>query len=71
MNKLEAITRTAKRFTNLIDNGIIPSATVIDIIVYYDNLLDKSKAEIQYESEIERNFAEEEIKQKYDEEDYY
>jgi|688.fasta_scaffold1309319_2 hypothetical protein len=71
MNKLEAITRTAKRFTNLIDNGIIPSATVIDIIVYYDNLLDKSKAEIQYESGIERNFAEEEIKQKYDEEDYY
>jgi len=71
MNKLEAITRTAKRFTNLIDNGIIPSATVIDIIVYYDNLLDKSKAEIQYESEIERNFAEEEIEQKYNDEDYY
>lgn len=71
MSKLEALTRTCKRFTNLLDGGIVPSATVIDIIVYYENLLDKSTAEIQYESGITRNFAEEEAEELMNEADYW
>lgn len=71
MNRLEAIAQTQKRFTNLMDGKVIPSASVIDIIIYYENLLETSKAEIKYMSNIESNFAEAEIEDLINEESDY
>lgn len=71
MNRLEAIAQTQKRFTNLMDGKVIPSASVIDIIIYYENLLETSKAEIKYMSNIESNFAEAEIEEQLSEADYW
>ena len=36
MTRLEAMTKTSKRFTNLMDGSVLPSANVIDIINYYE-----------------------------------
>lgn len=71
MTKLEAIAQTQKRFTNLIDGKVILSASVIDIIIYYENLLETSKAEIKYMSNIEKNFALQEAQELLDEADYW
>ena len=71
MNRLEAISQTQKRFTNLMDGKVIPSASVIDIIIYYENLLETSKAEIKYMSNIEKNFALQEAQELLDEADYW
>jgi hypothetical protein len=71
MTRLEAIAQTQKRFTNLMDGKVIPSASVIDIIIYYENLLETSKAEIKYMSNIEKNFAEAEIEEQLNEADYW
>ena len=71
MTRLEAIAQTQKRFTNLMDGKVIPSASVIDIIIYYENLLETSKAEIKYMSNIEKNFALQEAQELLDEADYW
>ena len=70
MTKLEALTRTKKRFTNLIDGKIISKASVIDIIVYYEALVDLKPVKVEYQSLIEKNFAEEETQDLLNEADY-
>ena len=71
MTKLEALTRTQKRFTNLIDGKVISKASVIDIIVYYEALVDLKPVKVEYQSLIEKNFAEEEAQQLLNEADYW
>ena len=71
MTRLEAMTKTSKRFTNLMDGSVLPSANVIDIINYYEYLIDNNPAEVKYMSNIERNFAEAEIEEQLSEADYW
>jgi hypothetical protein len=71
MTRLEAMSQTSKRFTNLIDGNVLPSASVLAIINYYEFLIDSNSAEIKYQSGIEQNFAEQEIQELLTEEDYW
>jgi hypothetical protein len=71
MTKLEAMAKTSKTFTNLMDGSVLPSASVIAIINYYEYLLDTNPAEIKYQSGIEANFAEAEIEDLVNEESDY
>lgn len=71
MTRLEALAKTSNRFTNLMDGCVLPNASVIAIIVYYENLIDTNPAEIKYQSGIEANFAEAEIEEQLSEADYY
>lgn len=71
MTRLEAMAQTSKRFTNLMDNSVIPSASVLAIINYYEFLIDSNPVEIKYQSGIEASFAEAEIKEQLSEADYW
>ena len=71
MTKLEAMTKTSKRFTNLIDGNVLPSASVMAIINYYEYLIDSNPVEVKYQSGIEQNFAEQEIEELLNEADYW
>ena len=71
MTRLEAMSQTSKRFTNLMDNSVIPSASVLAIINYYEFLIDSNPVEIKYQSGIEQNFAEQEIEELLTEADYW
>ena len=71
MTKLEAMAKTSKTFTNLMDGSVLPSASVIAIINYYEYLIDTNPAEIKYQSGIEANFAEAEIEDLVNEESDY
>lgn len=61
MTKLEALAATSKRYTNSIDGKVISSASVIEIITYYEYHSDTNLVEIKYQSGIESNFIEEEL----------
>jgi hypothetical protein len=71
MTKLEALTRTQKKFTNLIDGKVLSNASVIDIIIYYEALVDLKPVKIEYQSLIEKNFLEEEYQEMLNEADYW
>jgi hypothetical protein len=71
MTKLEAMAQTSKRFTNLMDGSVLPSASVLAIINYYEFLIDSNPVEIKYQSGIEANFAEAEIEEMLEEADYW
>ena len=71
MTKLEAMAKTSKAFTNLMDGSVLPKATVLDIINYYEYLIDNNPAEVKYMSNIEQNFAEAEIEEQLNEADYW
>jgi hypothetical protein len=71
MTKLEALTRTQKKFTNLIDGKVLSNASVIDIIIYYEALVDLKPVKVEYQSLIEKNFLEEEFQEMLNEADYW
>ena len=71
MNKLEALARTSKRFTNTIDGSVLPDSGVVQIIMYYEHLLETNEAQIRYMSNIESNFVEAEIEEQLSEADYW
>jgi hypothetical protein len=71
MTKLEAMSQTSKRFTNLMDGNVLPSASVLAIINYYEFLIDSNPVEIKYQSGIEKNFVEAEIEEQLSEADYW
>ena len=71
MTKLEALTRTQKKFTNLIDGKVLSNASIIDIIIYYEALVDLKPVKIEYQSLIEKNFLEEEYQEMLNEADYW
>lgn len=72
MTKLEAMAKTSKTFTNLMDGSVLPSASVIAIINYYEYLLDTNPAEVKYisMSNIEKNFALQEAEELFNRADY-
>jgi hypothetical protein len=61
MTRLEALAQTQKRFTNLLDRGVIPNTSIIEIITYYEYVLDTNPVEVKHQSGIESNFIEEEL----------
>ena len=71
MTRLEAMTQTSKRFTNLMDGSVLPSASVLAIINYYEYLIDNNPAEVKYMSNIERKFEEQYIEEQLSEADYW
>ena len=71
MTKLEAMAQTSKRFTNLMDGSVLPNASVLAIINYYEYLIDTNPVEVKYQSGIEQNFAEAEIEDLINEESDY
>lgn len=48
MNRLQALAETLKKYTNIIDGNILHNTSVIDIIIYYEYLLETNEAEIKY-----------------------
>jgi len=71
MNKLEALAKTSKRFTNTIDGSVLPDSGVVQIITYYEHLLETNETQIRYMSNIESNFIEAEIEEQLSEADYW
>ena len=61
LEKLEALGATIKRYTNILDGKIVSSASVIEIITYYEYHSDTSLVEVKHQSGIESNFIEEEL----------
>lgn len=48
MTRLEALAETIKKYTNTIDGNILHNTSVIDIIIYYEYLIETNKAEFKY-----------------------
>ena len=48
MTRLEALVTTNQKFTDQVTNNIIPNVYIIDIIIYYEYLLDTNPAEVKY-----------------------
>jgi hypothetical protein len=48
MTKLQALAETLKKYTNVVDGNILNNTGVIDIIIYYEYLLETSDLEIKY-----------------------
>jgi hypothetical protein len=71
MTRLEALARTSKRFTNTIDGSVLSDSGVVQIIMYYEHLLETNEAQIRYMSNIESSFAEQEIEEQLSEADYW
>jgi len=58
---MDAKQATVKRFTNLLDGSIIPSATVSQIIDYYEGQLKGSNVAVKQSCNISSKFKEAEI----------
>jgi hypothetical protein len=48
MTRLQALAETLKKYTNVVDGNIINNIGVIDIIIYYEYLLETNESEIKY-----------------------
>lgn len=48
MTRLEALVTTNQKFTDQVTNNIIPNVSIIDIIIYYEYLIDTNPAEVKY-----------------------
>ena len=48
MTKLQALAETIKKYTNVVDGNILHNTSVIDIIIYYEYLLETNDVEIKY-----------------------
>ena len=48
MTRLEALVTTNQKFTDQVNNNIIPNVSIIDIIIYYEYLVDTHPAEVNY-----------------------
>lgn len=62
---------TIRRFTNLLDGSIIPSASVGKIIDYYEALKNGSNITVKDNCSITNRFLEEEIKEYENDEECY
>ena len=70
MTKEQALDKTIKRFTNLLDGKVVSNISVSSVIKYYEALLDNKPAPvITRSSGILNNFIEEDIKE-YEEDEY-
>lgn len=72
MTKEEALNRTKAKFTNLLDNKVLSSATVSSIIGYYEGLLTNQPQQTPVQpSGIMRNFINEQVRDMEDDDPYY
>ena len=63
MTKEEALAKTKKKFTNLLDGDILPGVSVSWIISYYESLVAGDMPVVRDEDcNITKSFREEEIK---------
>lgn len=62
---------TIRRFTNLLDGSIIPSASVSTIIDYYEGIKNNAPVVVKDNCSITNSFVEAEIQEYEDYEDYY
>jgi hypothetical protein len=69
MTKQEALDKTYRKFTNLMDGSVIPKAGVTTIIHYYESLLIDKPQVVKSTSNIESNFQEEEFEEMLNEAD--
>jgi hypothetical protein len=67
LTKEQALARTKKKFTNLLDGKIIPGYSVGEIISYYESLIKTGKANIRTRDSIMARFLDEEINDATDE----
>ena len=58
MTKQEALEKTSRKFTNLMDGKVIPNVGVRTIVDYYESLLANNPIQIKSTSGIEANFIE-------------
>lgn len=63
MTKQDALFTTVKKFTNLAGGGILPRASVSQIINYYEALLENIKPTVHSGCNITNRFVEEQIKE--------
>ena len=72
MNKEKALTKTISKFTNLMDNSVLPKVDVETIINHYESLLNDEEIKTSKRiSNIETNFIEDEINDILIEEDFW
>ena len=70
MTKQDALSKTQKKFTNLMDGKVVSHATVSSIIAYYESLLSNTPVpKTNRLSGIEQNFIEDEINEYVNDED--
>lgn len=70
MTKQYALSKTQKKFTNLMDGKVVSHATVSSIIDYYESMLSNTPApKTNRLSGIEQNFIEDEINEYITDED--
>jgi hypothetical protein len=71
MTKEQALDKTIRRFTNLLDGKVVSNISVSSVIKYYEALLDNQPTPvITRSSGILDNFIEEDIKE-YEEDEYF
>jgi hypothetical protein len=63
MTKQKALQLTTKRFTNLLDGSVVPSASVGTIISFYEALCANTRPTYVSMGNIEREFLEESIRE--------
>ena len=61
MTKQEAIEKTKRRFTNLMDGKVVSNVSVATIINYYESLLNDQPATVESSSHFINNFVEEAV----------
>jgi hypothetical protein len=61
MTKQEAIEKTKRRFTNLMDGKVVSNVSVATIINYYESLLNDQLATVESSSHFINNFVEEAV----------
>jgi len=67
LTKEQALARTKKKFTNLLDGKIIPGYSVGEIISYYESLIKTGEANVRTRDSIMARFLDEEINDATDE----
>lgn len=61
MTKQEAIEKTTRRFTNLMDGKVVSNVSVATILNYYENLLNDQPTTVISSSHFINNFVEEAV----------
>jgi hypothetical protein len=61
LTKEQALEKTRKKFTNLLDGKIVPGYSVGEIISYYESLIKTGKATIKTRDSILAKFLDNEI----------
>jgi len=67
----DAKSLTVRRFTNLLDGGILPKVSVYEILEYYEALKSNVPVTVSNNCNITNNFLEDEIQECINDEEEY